>query len=464
MPPTRPANLLFVFADQMRAFSQAYMKHYGELVDPVMTPRLDRFATESTVLRQAVSSAPVCSPYRAMLFSGRYPEQSGVLSNITSARNYELRDSERCLTDVLADAGYDIAYFGKWHLTLPHEPFLPKEINRQSVNGCWNEFTPAERRHGITTWHAYNAFNDHMNPVYWTTHATRDAFIRAGVWAPIYEADQAIQFMEARAAAADAGAKPFAVFVSNNPPHPPFHGVPDRYLDLYRDATPAELLVRPNVPRDEAGTVLAERAVAGVQGHFAMISGVDEQFGRMLDALDRLGLADNTLVVFTSDHGEMMGSHRLMDKNVWYEESVRVPMMLRLPGQLAAGAVDDLLLGTADLPPMLLGLLGLQGRIPATWSGTNLAPTLFDATAPRPESQIYMNYAGPFLGVRTPGHTLVLHRPDRPAVRHIPDAAPGHLFDNREDPYQCHDLFHDKPALVSELTGLVEDWERVIRA
>ena len=126
-----------------------------------------------------------------------YPHRNGVTGNVNTSRNYELRDSDVCFTDVLNQAGTMWGYVGKWHLTLPHEPYLPTEVAPDS-GGIWNEFTPRSRRHGIKYWCGYNDFDSHLNPMYWENDAPRDGWIRPHIWEATFDANRAIDFLQNR--------------------------------------------------------------------------------------------------------------------------------------------------------------------------------------------------------------------------------------------------------------------------
>lgn len=440
---TAPSNLVFVMCDQMRAHAQGFMNE-----DPVITPNLDRFSKESLVLTQAVSTAPVCSPYRAMLMTGKYPISNKVISNCTSrsaVHGIELQESDRCWSDVLDDHDYSLGYIGKWHLEGPHEPFVKSYNNRPDF--AWNEWTPPRRRHGFDFWYAYNTFDMHNRPEYWSTNMTRDERVKVDQWGPEHEADLAIEYLENERGKYRKPDQPFALVVSMNPPHTPYNQVPKRYVEMYADKTPEELTNRPNVNL-KADTKGAKLARAQIKNYFAMVTGVDEQFGRIVKAIEENGLAENTIVVFTSDHGNCLGCHDQPTKNNHYEESMRVPFMIRWPGKIPARH-DDLLLGTPDIMPTLLGLMGRTADIPKDVEGTSFAPLFLGGEMKRPESQLY--FRAPFAtpefgerGVRTHRYTLVINkRAGNPPVTV--------LRDNQEDPFQLKDVAGAQPEVVRQL-------------
>ena len=300
----RPPNLVYVFPDQMRGQALGFLKE-----DPVITPNLDRFAGESVVFTQAASNYPVCSPYRGMLMTGKYPHSNKVLSNCNSngaKYGYELQVTDRCWSDVLKKKGYSLGYFGKWHLDSPREPWVQSPNNSDTF--AWNEWCPPERRHGFDLWHAYGTYDNHFNPEYWTNDSTRDKRIKIDQWSPEHEADMAVKYIRNEGSSFRDPTQPFALVVGMNPPHMPYNLVPQKYLDLYGDKTAEDLINRPNVNLngDTKGARLARKQI---KNYFAMVTGVDDQFGRILAALKEQGLEKDTIVVFTSDHGNCLGCH-----------------------------------------------------------------------------------------------------------------------------------------------------------
>lgn len=417
--------------------------------DPVVTPNLDRFAAESLVLRQAVSNYPVCSPFRAILMTGKFPHKNGVLSNCTSHSapyGVQLRQTDRCWSDVLRDQGYSLGYIGKWHLDSPHAPYVKCKNNQGRTK--WNEWCPPQRRHGFDFWYAYGTYDYHMNPLYWSADARRDEFHFAGQWGPEHEADLAINYIRNKGGGYRDPDKPFALVVSMNPPHTPYNQFPQRYLDAYRDKDPKDLLVRPNV--DKSGlTEMSRLALGQTKNYFANVTGVDDQFGRIVAALDESGMGEDTLVLFTSDHGNCVGIHNERTKNNPFEESMRVPMMLRWPGRIRPRR-SDLLISTYDLYPTLLDLMGLGAAVPAEVQGTSHAGYCLTGQGPQPTSQLYIKipYALPAYGrrgVRTARDKLVLSRnsPD--------DRLVTQLYDLQKDPYELHDIADESPGRVAAL-------------
>jgi len=180
MTDQRCPNLVLVYPDQMRGQAMGFL---GE--EPVVTPHLDRFATEGIVLTQAAANYPVCSPSRAMLMTGKYTHANRVLTNCHSRSapyGVELQEADRCWSDVLSDAGYSLGYIGKWHLDAPYEPYVDCANNRGELK--WNEWCPPHRRHGFQFWYAYGTYDYHTRPLYWHTMAGRHEFHYVDQWGP----------------------------------------------------------------------------------------------------------------------------------------------------------------------------------------------------------------------------------------------------------------------------------------
>jgi arylsulfatase A-like enzyme len=424
-------NLLFIFPDQFRSQSMGFMNE-----DPVHTPNIDRLASEGMVFTNAVSNRPVCSPYRAMLMTGKYPFSNGVQTNVnTSSRKFGnyLKDDEVCFGDVLKANGYYAGYIGKWHLDPPKGPDI--DDWRESV---WCAYTPPGKRRGFDFWHAYGCHNRHNEPYYWETNASVEDTLFPGVWSPIHEANIASEFIE------NNKGKPWALFISMNPPHGPYNEVPEKYRKIY-DTIPIDVLLnRPNIPEGREGA----RGRLNVRDYFACVTGVDEQIGRILDKLEETGQAENTIVIFTADHGEMMGSHGLMQKVVYYEESFRVPFIARWPDRIEPGE-SDLHLSVPDIMPTLLGLMQVTDNIPEDIEGYDYSKTFRGMPEEKPEFALYINSSftsalGGMRGLRNDQYTFVIQR------NNSGETTNTILFDNKNDPFQLKNIAADHPGLVDK--------------
>ncbi len=432
-------NLLYIFPDQLR---NAAIGINGE--DPVYTPNLDQLAKDGILLSNAIANFPLCSPSRAMLMTGKLPYNNSVLTNANSNR-YKFDNSwqrhDVSFSDVLVKNGYDAGYVGKLHLTSP-----PPIADKDSV--IWDAYTPKEDRHRFNFWYAYGTFDEHDNPHYWVNDAKEDELKYVHEWSPKHEADVIIDYIKNQNDTIRNDKKPFALFWSVNPPHPPYQYVPEKYLERYKDKTLEELLVRKNVDLETNAEDLAfhngatrgrtNLAKEHVRDYFAMVTGVDDQIGRVLKALEEQGLDRNTIVVLSSDHGEMMGSHGLMSKNIWFEESVNVPFIVRWPEKIKAGQKSDILLGTPDIMPTLLHMMGAAEGMPTDLDGQDLSAQLLTGKGKNPEYALYyyIEEGSPesgHRGIRTAQNTYVITVDDEDQIRKF-------LYDNVNDHYQMTNL------------------------
>ncbi len=396
-------NLVFVFSDQQ---SWDMLGCYGNR--DLKTPNLDALAAGGVRFTHCISQSPVCTPYRGMLFSGRHPLKSGALAN-----DLQMQPTGGTgFAEVLRDAGYRVGYYGKWHLYggdrvrgVPPGPLRYGFDHEFLINNCTLEFS-AER-----AW-------------YWSQDGSQKLLY--GDWEPYAQTRQAIEFIERHRD------RPFALFLSWHPPHdwpsPPVHyGAPEDCLALY---DPARLTLRPTVHDTPRVRLI-------YQGHMAMISSLDRALGWLMETLDRHGLSDRTLVVFTSDHGDMLMSYNWPHNKGRAEHlSCRVPLILRWPGRLRPH-VNESLVGTLDLMPTILGLLGLP--IPPTADGRDLSgPILRAETDPREELALFY-FPANWRGIYTHRYTysFSLGPSDAPQRASIYDV----LYDRETDPWETTNLF-----------------------
>jgi len=394
--PHRP-NLVFVFADQWRAQATGYAG------DPnARTPYLDRLAQESVNLRTAVSGCPVCCPYRASLLTGQYPLTHGVFLN-----DVPLSDNAVSIAQAYKRADYHTGYIGKWHLDGVHR----------------TAFIPRDRRQGFQFWKALGCTHNYNNSFY---YADENVKLKWDGYDAIAQTREAQRYIREHATG-----KPFALFLSWGPPHAPYHTAPEKYRATFK---PEDVTLRPNVP--EADRAKARKVLAG---YYAHIAALDDCIGELLQTLDETGLAQDTIFVFTSDHGDMLYSHGGQKKQQPWDESIRVPFLLRYPTALGKdGRAIDMPINTPDIMPTLLGLCDIA--IPDTVEGTDFSDILIGKANPMDQAAL-ISCPSPFgqwqrkrggreyRGVRTARYTY---------VRDLND--PWLLYDNIKDPYQLVNL------------------------
>lgn len=449
-------NLLYVFADQWRA------EAIGALgSDQAVTPNIDRFSEESVCCTNAYSTFPLCSPHRASLMTGKYPFRVGMWTNckIGLEEKIMLKPQETCIANVLKDAGFATGYIGKWHLDASELNFSP---HPKSGAREWDAYTPpGERRQGFDYFLSYGACDDHLDPHYWLNDETQ---IRPGKWSAEYETDKAIEYMNQKKDEDE----PFALFVSYNPPHLPYELVPERYYEKFKNL---KVHYRPNVPesmREEGGLLEMQ-----TRQYLAAVHGIDEQFGRILTWLKENGMEENTLVVLSADHGEMLGSHGLMSKNIWYDEALHIPLIFRQKGRLEPGK-NEAIFASPDHMPTLLELLDLE--VPETCEGYSHAGSLTttpaeagNAVSGEPEDMLICSYPGGadmvatfskrglthkaygWRGIRNKRYTYVItngYTPDEPQ-REL-------LYDRELDPYEMNPLEVEKDCADARILAFRE--------
>lgn len=453
------ANLLFIFADQYRKASLGFLNE-----DPVLTPNIDKLAEQGVFFSRAASNHPLCSPYRAMLMTGKYPLSNGVLANCHSGRtaygNFLKRD-EVCLSDVLVQNGYSAGYVGKWHLDGPPATALGERK-------IWDTWCPPEDRHGFSFWYAYGTHNRHNAPYYWNTHGGEEDKIQVNQWSPTHEAEVIFDYLDNLEQQRE-GNKPFALFWSINPPHTPFNQVPEKYTQHYDSLDYKEVLNRPNVAFEsnqdlKRGDRGVEKRINQAPDYFASVHGVDEQIGRVIAYLKEKGLYDNTIIIFSADHGEMLGSHGLMHKNVWFKEAFEIPFIVHYPKEIKAKN-EDLMISVPDFMPTILGLMGLGNDIPEAVEGLDYSKVFFDKKVKRPSKQLYFGSepsdpSSGTRGFRDHTYTFAVVK-DKDGKKYY------YLYNDVEDPYQMKNIWGKDVALdhqmeqqlVLLLTSMNDPWQ-----
>ena len=329
--PPHP-NILFILPDQWRA------QAFGFAGDPnAKTPNLDRLQKQSVWFINAVAGVPVCCPTRASIMTGQRATTHGVFLN-----DARLSTNVTTLAEVFRSAGYDTGYIGKWHLDGPERL----------------AFIPPERHHGFDYWKVLECTHDYNRSVY---YGDTPELLKWEGYDAIAQTRDAQQFLRAHAKSE----KPFLLFLAWGPPHDPYETAPMRYRALFQ---PDKLQLRPNVPK-----AAETRARNDLAGYYAHCAALDACVGELLTTLKETGLDRNTIVVFTSDHGDMLGAHGMHKKQKPYDESTRVPFLIRLPASLTTKSRKlDALINSEDIMPTLLGLCGLP--LPKTVEGLDFSP------------------------------------------------------------------------------------------
>lgn len=410
---TSRTNVLIVIADQWRA------QAFGFAGDPnVKTPNFDRLARESVWMVNAVSGLPVCSPMRASLLTGQRPLTHGVFIN-----DVPLTTNAVTLAKVLREAGYETGMIGKWHI----------DGHGRSA------YIPPERRQGFDYWKVLECTHNYTNSFYYADGPEK---LKWDGYDAIAQTQDAEGYLRERAKSE----RPFFLMLSWGPPHDPYFSAPEKYRESY---DPAKLELRANVPKKDE-----EATRKNLAGYYAHCAALDDCMGELLRTLNETGLDKNTILVFTSDHGDMLGSHGLNKKQKPYDESVRVPMLWRWPGVLRAQTLDTPM-NSEDIMPTLLRMCGLG--IPKSVEGIDYAGYLRGGTNPSDGATVIhcpapfgewerRNGGREYRGVRTTQYSY---------VRDL--NGPWLLFDNKTDPFQTNNLVdvESSAKLQRELDALL---------
>lgn len=439
-------NLLYIFADQWRRSAIGY-----EETEAIKTPHFDQFAKENVYCTNAVSACPLCSPHRASLLTGKYPIHTGVFTNCKPELPIHLKEEETCIGDVLKQAGYRTGYIGKWHLDQPEER---THLYPESGAKRWDAFTPPGKdRHGFDFWYSYGAWDAHLHQHYWQDTPQK---VVTNLWSPEHETNVAFDFLKQQ------GEEPFALFISWNPPHPPYDQVPQKYLDLYSDDFPLKANSQidqfiSHTPEADGDRGDAKSNRLKIKQYYAAISGLDEQFGRIIHYLKENNLFEDTYIVVSADHGDMMGAHGMVGKHVWYEESAGIPFILSGP-DLRQGKCETVI-SSPDMMPTLLDLLQLP--IPETVEGISCANEIKELKC----NEEKVGYLGCYPGfkyyleafaktdltitdfgwraIRTPDYTFAINLGYLPKENPTPSY---YLYDLKKDPLQMNNKAGDKES------------------
>lgn len=402
-------NVIYILTDQWRADA------FGFAGNPVVqTPELDRFAGEGIRFDNVVSVLPVCTPHRASLLTGRYPTTTGMFLN-----DIYLPSEELCMAEIFKQAGYSTAYLGKWHL---------------DGHGRLNNVEP-ERRQGFDYWKALECSHEYNKMPYYENDDPEMKMWPG--YSPFALSKDAQQYVTDHVD----DDQPFLLFVSIGTPHFPHQSAPKEYKALYPDN---KLEFSPNVKISEKNR---NKLFRELRGYYAHCTATDKAIGELLAKLKEVGIYDNSIIVFTSDHGEMMGSHgqRAMSKQASFKEAALVPFIIRHP-EGPKGAVAEAAFTTPDILPTLLALCGIS--IPETIEGYDLSAIMKDPSLRTGRAALYMNPC-PFAkeaalkeyrAVRTAAYTYVEALEESPV-----------LFDNKTDPYQLNNLVGTLPEVESDM-------------
>ncbi len=420
-------NFIFIYTDDQRYDAMGVVqREQGDLArfPWFKTPNMDRLAAEGIRFRNAFATSSLCSPSRATFLTGLYNHLNGVVNNHTPFPTNSVT-----YATVLRASGYKTAYVGKWHM------------GNQRGQRPGFDYSASYIAHG--------RYEDCPFEINGVSEPTKG-------WVDDVTTDFAINFMRTNKTG------PFLLVVGFKSPHDP-RSPPERLKNLF-----AGEACRPAVNKDSPPPYLAASGKPGVTeaqdksenrlDYFRCIAGADENLGRLLAALDELGLADNTMVVYTSDNGYYLGDHRLGDKRSAYEESIRIPLLLRYPRLGVKGVVVNEEVLNTDLAPTFIDYGGLP--VPAQMQGKSWRPLLERKNSVRPpdwrtaffyEYFFERNFAVPTL--------FALRTEDAKLIKYKDHDDWTELFDLAKDPFEMRNLRHE-PSAAGFFTRMDAEYDR----
>lgn len=442
-PPTRP-NVLFLIADDLNCYLGAYGHPLAK------TPNIDRLAGRGVLFERAYCNQPLCGPSRASLMTGLYPAQSNVRGNAILIR--DRAPGVKTLSQHFMDSGYRAVRIGKiYHYNNPKDIGTPGHDDPASWSETRNPSGRDKREEDLIIKTQSEASLG--GSLCWLAAEGTDEEQTDGM-----VATEAIGFLEKFKASGE----PFFLAVGFYKPHTPYVA-PKKYFEMYDK----ERINLPEVPSGYEATLpeAARKTIhkmpqvddeskrAATRAYLATISFLDAQVGRVLDALDRLGLAEETIVVFTSDHGYHLGEHGHFQKNTLFESAARVPLVFAFPPRVAQAARTKSLAELIDLYRTLSDLAGISAP-PDYVQGTSLAPVLADPSASLPRDSAFTTLSNLKKGaytLRTPTHRFTRWG----------DGGPGmiELYDHATDPEEMKNLANDPafaPLVKKMEAGILE--------
>lgn len=458
----RMPNILWICPDMQRFDTIEGLNN-----EVIHTPNLRRLMSESVTLTHTYVQNPVCSPSRASFLTGRYPHTTGLRS-----LGQRIRPDERLVTRILTDAGYACGLSGKLHLSPTFGGRLEDRIDDGYSVFNWS--------HDISNlWPGHNMWRVWLSEqgVKWPEPPAGNGGKAWGV--PIdpkytqtaWCSDKAIQFIRGQREF-----NPWLMSVNIYQPHAPYWPT-EEYLNHYRPQDmpspnyhEGELKNKPIYQQvDHEGSSgghgisftktsdLEHRKMKAA--YYAMIEQVDTEVGRMLDSLEETGQAENTIVVYMSDHGEMLGDHGIFLKgSYFYEGAIRVPMIIRWPGKYKAGLRSDALVEMVDLAPTLLEAAGIV--IPEGMQGLSLTPLLTGQTT-RHRDSIYCEFFDS-LALYNPPPMAVCVRTEQHKLVYYQKLGVGEFYDLEKDPSETYNLWDVSNARAGREEMMHTMMERVI--
>lgn len=429
-------NVIMIIADQLRYESCGYA---GDA--KAITPNIDSLAADGMSFDNYVVNTPVCAATRATLWTGKYASTHGMVVN-----EMRINPNQDTLGHLLTARGYTCDYIGKWHL------WANQAGKHKTIASAY--CPPGPYRLGFDGfWAAYNFNHGNYNAFYFRNNDTRKEI---NGWGPTHFTDLAINRIQHHAEKDE----PFAMVVSYSPPHDPWtkENVPPWWYDRFKDVkfelpstwsdTPDPHMDRNTNPKQWLKK-WKPNLPEYMRVYYAMTAAMDEQIGRLLKSLEDNNLADNSIVIFTSDHGEQFGANARVFKMTFFDKSARVPLLVRWPGKIPKGRRSNACFSAVDLMPTLCGMLGIG------------PPDAVDGIDMSDSTRVDCSCEPDFAFLQGMGHTFLwndgyewraIRDQQFTYARYLVDGEEL-LFDNKNDPEQSTNLANN-PQFERDLKRL----------
>lgn len=471
-PRKEKPNLLFIWTDQQRADTMAI---YGNR--KIEVPNLNKLASQSIVLENPYVTQPVCTPSRSSVMTGLYPHTNGCIDN-----NIHLPDSIPCTPEIINDPDYRTAYYGKWHLG---DEFFAQHGFEEwiSIEDIYNQYFSEGRDKSLVS-----DYSNYLKSIGYQPDGDRGEFTRDYAsklpiehCKPKFLEEKACDFLKRNKN------NPFMLYVNFLEPHPPFNGplngkydpdsidLPPNFDDDLEDDEPLRYrMIREKLFNEyyKGEPLKTEQDWRKMKSkYWGLVSQVDLSIGAILKQVEDLGLAENTIIVFTSDHGEMMGAHKLLNKTVMYEEAVKVPWLMKFPNLNSKHQFVKGRFGQIDLLPTILDAMECDHKL----QGESLIPVLNGSN--RPSRDVFIEWNNKDrddeLNSKIKNVTKSeIQNAKETFVRTVitqdgwklcwADKDKSQLFDLNKDPYETTNLYYKSGYAdkVSQLKEKIKDWQK----
>jgi len=444
-------NLLFIWTDEQQPFTMAA---YGN--DRIKTPNLNKLAGESIVFQNAYVTQPVCTPSRSSIMTGLYPHSNGCTSN-----NIALPEDVPCLPEMIINTEFSTAYYGKWHLgdeLFAQHGFDEWESIEDIYNQHFSEIRDNQEKSTYHHWLMEKGYTPNVENKFGKSFSRRFA-------ASLPLEHSKPRFLEERSKDFLRRNKdnPFILYINFLEPHMPFTGPLDSLHSPEEVILPESFghILDENFPerhRKKQKSVKQKYGITEIEmrnliaRYWGLVSQVDMSVGNILKELDDLGLSENTIVVYTSDHGDMMGAHSLVEKGLVFEESARVPLLIRFPAMFKESGLLESRISLIDIVPTILDLMGIAE--PDNLQGKSLVPHMQGETLE--ENYVFTEWNSKSSLNRTvispEGLKLCVSKEDKDL-----------LFDLENDPNEMINLI-DQPEYkddIIQLTAKILEWQEL---